>query len=63
MSSPTWRQRLLDGEPLLSSFIKTPAHAGIEIAGGAGLDAVVLDAEHAAFTGSSLDTALLACRA
>lgn len=63
MSSLTWRQRLLDGEPLLSSFIKTPAHAGIEIAGGAGLDAVVLDAEHAAFTGSSLDIALLACRA
>lgn len=63
MSTPTWRQRLLAGAPLLSSFIKTPAHACIEIAGLAGLDAVVLDAEHAGFTSSSLDIGLLACQA
>ncbi|ONH49856.1 2-keto-3-deoxy-L-rhamnonate aldolase RhmA [Pseudomonas cedrina] len=63
MSSLTLRQRLLAGERLLSSFIKTPAHASIEIAGIAGLDAVVLDAEHAGFSSTSLDIGLLACQA
>ena len=59
----TFTQRLRAGDTLLSSFIKTPAHAVVEIAGDVGLDAVVLDAEHAPFTPASLDTALLACRA
>lgn len=63
MSSPTLRERLQTGERLLSSFIKTPAHASIEIAGIAGLDAVVLDAEHAGFSNTSLDIGLLACQA
>ena len=55
--------RLRQREPLLSAFIKTPSHAVIEIAGDAGLDAVVLDAEHAPFDAAALDIALLACRA
>jgi 2-keto-3-deoxy-L-rhamnonate aldolase RhmA len=63
MIGPTLRQRLLAGERLLSSFIKSPAHASIEIAGIAGLDAVVLDAEHAGFSNTSLDIGLLACQA
>lgn len=62
MNAATFRQRLLAGDRLLSSFIKTPAHALIEIAGIAGLDAVVLDAEHAVFSSSSLDIGLLACQ-
>lgn len=63
MSPSTFARRLRDGQPLLTSFIKTPSHAVVEIAGDAGLDAVVLDAEHAPFDAGSLDTALLACRA
>ncbi|MCS3514482.1 HpcH/HpaI aldolase family protein [Pseudomonas grimontii] len=59
----TFATRLRQGEPLLSAFIKTPSHAVIEIAGDAGLDAVVLDAEHAPFDAAALDIALLACRA
>ncbi|MCU1733391.1 MULTISPECIES: HpcH/HpaI aldolase family protein [unclassified Pseudomonas] len=63
MSAVTFATRLRAGEPLLSSFIKTPSHAVVEIAGDAGLDAVVLDAEHAPFDQGSLDLGLLACRA
>ena len=59
----TFAQRLRQGQPLLSTFIKTPSHAVIEIAGDAGLDAVVLDAEHAPFGTAALDLCLLACRA
>ncbi|WP_437880439.1 HpcH/HpaI aldolase family protein [Pseudomonas sp. LRF_L74] len=59
----TFRERLLAAQPLFSSFIKTPAHQVIEIAGALGMDAVVLDAEHAAFGDVLLDASLLACRA
>ncbi len=58
-----FRQRLVTGERLLSSFIKTPHHSAVEIAGIAGFDAVVLDAEHAAFDATRMDISLLACRA
>lgn len=63
MNSPTFTQRLRAGDTLLTSFIKTPAHAVVEIAGDAGLDGVVLDTEHAPFDAASLDRTLLACRA
>ncbi|WP_186091276.1 HpcH/HpaI aldolase family protein [Burkholderia gladioli] len=63
MSALTFRQRLLDGALLASSFVKTNHYQQVELAGAAGLDAVVLDAEHAAFTAADLDACLLACRA
>lgn len=63
MNTAHFAARLRAGQPLLSSFIKTPSHAVVEIAGDAGLDAVVLDAEHAPFDQGSLDRGLLACRA
>jgi 2-keto-3-deoxy-L-rhamnonate aldolase RhmA len=56
-------ERLRAKEALLASFIKTPGVHGIEIAGLAGLDAVVIDAEHAPFSANALDLALLAARA
>lgn len=59
----SFASRLREGERLLSAFIKTPSHAVIEIAGDTGLDAVVLDAEHAPFDAAALDISLLACRA
>jgi len=59
----SFANRLRQGERLLSAFIKTPSHAVIEIAGDTGLDAVVLDAEHAPFDAAALDISLLACRA
>lgn len=63
MSRTDFAARLRGGEALVSTFIKTPSHAVIEIAGDCGLDAVVLDAEHAPFDQGSLDRGLLACRA
>jgi 2-keto-3-deoxy-L-rhamnonate aldolase RhmA len=63
VSTDSFRHRLLGGEPLVSSFVKTGHYQPVEIAGAAGLDAVVIDAEHAAFSLADLDACLLACRA
>jgi 2-keto-3-deoxy-L-rhamnonate aldolase RhmA len=63
MPEMTFRKRLATGAPLYASFVKTPHHSAIEIAGVAGLDAVVVDAEHAPFSAAALDTAVLAGRA
>ncbi|MFL9863136.1 aldolase/citrate lyase family protein [Paraburkholderia fungorum] len=63
MSAETFRSRLLAGSPLVSSFIKTGHYQPVEVAGAAGLDAVVIDAEHAAFSAAELDACLMACRA
>lgn len=63
MSRTGFASRLRAGQALISTFIKTPNHAVVEIAGDCGLDAVVLDAEHAPFDQGSLDRGLLACRA
>ncbi|HEY4296428.1 MAG TPA: aldolase/citrate lyase family protein [Paraburkholderia sp.] len=61
MSADTFRSRLYAGEPLVSSFIKTGHYQPVEVAGTAGLDAVVIDAEHAAFSAGDLDACLMAC--
>ncbi|WP_028225414.1 HpcH/HpaI aldolase family protein [Paraburkholderia ferrariae] len=63
MSTQTFRQRLRSGAPVVSSFIKTAHYQPVEVAGAAGLDAVVIDAEHAAFGSGDLDACLMACRA
>lgn len=63
MSGETFRSRLRAGAPLVSSFIKTGHYQPVEVAGAAGLDAVVIDAEHAAFSAAELDACLMACRA
>jgi 2-keto-3-deoxy-L-rhamnonate aldolase RhmA len=57
------RERLKTGQPLVGTFIKTPAHQNVEIAALAGLGFVVLDAEHAPFAANALDVCLLACAA
>jgi 2-keto-3-deoxy-L-rhamnonate aldolase RhmA len=59
----TLRERLKAPEPVFGTFIKTPTHHVIEIAGLAGLDFVALDAEHAPFSANALDVCLLACAA
>ncbi|MBB3005049.1 2-keto-3-deoxy-L-rhamnonate aldolase RhmA [Paraburkholderia tropica] len=63
MSALTFRQRLRSGAVIVSSFIKTGHYQPVEVAGAAGLDAVVIDAEHAAFGAGELDACLMACRA
>jgi 2-keto-3-deoxy-L-rhamnonate aldolase RhmA len=62
-STQSFRSRLRSGATLVSSFIKTGHYQPVEVAGAAGLDAVVIDAEHAAFSAGDLDACLMACRA
>jgi 2-keto-3-deoxy-L-rhamnonate aldolase RhmA len=47
---------------MVGTFLKTPCHQTVEVLGLAGLDFVVVDAEHAPFDRSDLDRALLAAR-
>lgn len=60
---PAFRQRLLAGELLVGTFVKTPHASVIEVLGHSPLDCVCLDTEHAPFDRAALDTALLAARA
>jgi 2-keto-3-deoxy-L-rhamnonate aldolase RhmA len=63
MNTSSLRQRLRARQPLFGTFFKTPSHQLMEVLGGAGLDFVVIDAEHAPFDRATLDTCLLAARA
>ncbi|WP_345817078.1 aldolase/citrate lyase family protein (plasmid) [Paraburkholderia sp. PREW-6R] len=59
----SFRARLLARETLVGTFVKTTSHQTVEVLGGASLDFVVLDAEHAPFSRDALDLALLAAKA
>lgn len=58
-----FHQRLRNSEFLFATFVKTTSHQTIEVLATTGLDAIVLDAEHAPFGVESLDICLLAARA
>ena len=58
-----FRQRLLAGELLAGTFVKSPSPAVCEALGLSELDLVCLDAEHAPFGRAELDACLLALRA
>ena len=62
-ASDSFRARLLAGELMLGTFIKTPTTHATEILGGVGFDFVVIDEEHAPFDRVTIDTVLLAARA
>ena len=57
-AAATFRARLLAGDTLAGTFVKTPAHDVLEVLMLSGLDFVVLDAEHAAFDRARLDACL-----
>lgn len=59
----TLTQRLHEGELLFATFVKTTSHQTVEVLAATGLDALVLDAEHAPFGPESLDRSLRAARA
>ena len=63
MKTNTFRDRLLAGERLLGSFLKTPTPHATEILGLVGFDFVVIDEEHAPFSRSATDMVLLGARA
>lgn len=56
----TFRRRLRAHEKLVGTFVKIPHHVSVEILATAGLDFIVLDAEHAPFSASVLDRCLMA---
>jgi staphyloferrin B biosynthesis citrate synthase len=58
-----FRQRLAGGDALLGTFIKSPGVHAIEVLGEAGMDFVVIDAEHAPWDRGTIDLAILAARA
>lgn len=59
----SFRNRFREGARLIGAFVKTPAHATIEILSATGLDYVVIDAEHAPFNPETVDRMLLAAQA
>lgn len=58
-----FRKRLLNREPLIGTFLKTPTTHAAEIIGALGYDFVMFDEEHAPWTRGALDMAFLAARA
>jgi 2-keto-3-deoxy-L-rhamnonate aldolase RhmA len=62
-NASTFRQRLLAGEKLVGTFLKTPTSHATEILGDIGFDFVVIDQEHGPFDRTTSDIALLAARA
>lgn len=63
IAADSFRRRLLARDPMLGTFIKTPAIHAVEIAGAAGLDFVVIDQEHAPFDRVTVDAMIMAGRA
>ncbi|MGR3484200.1 MAG: HpcH/HpaI aldolase family protein [Paracoccaceae bacterium] len=57
------KSRLADRQPLLGAFLKTPAPILVEVLGQAGLDFLVIDAEHGPFGRAQIDTLMIAGRA
>jgi len=58
----SFRARLLRGDVLVGSFLKTPTLHGAEILGGLGYDFLIVDEEHSPFDRQSTDAALFAAR-
>ncbi len=58
----SFRQRMLAGDRLVGTFLKTPTSHGAEIVAGIGYDFVVIDQEHAPFDRTTTDIALMAAR-
>ncbi len=62
-NAASFRARLLAGELLLGTFLKTPVSHPVEILGSVGFDFVVLDQEHAPFDRVTVDNLILAGQA
>lgn len=59
----TFRARLLEGEPLVGTFLKTPSPIAAEVLGMSALDVVAIDSEHAPFGRLESDLCIAAFRA
>lgn len=63
MTNGTLKQRMLRGDMLSGTFLKTPALQLVEILSLSGMDFVALDAEHSPFDRGSIDACLGIARA
>ena len=63
MAIADFRRRMMAGEPLIGTFVKTPDVAIIEVLAMSGLDWLCLDCEHAAIDRRSMDAPLAIARA
>ncbi|MEM6478292.1 MAG: aldolase/citrate lyase family protein [Pseudomonadota bacterium] len=63
MTIADFKNRMLSGEMLAGTFLKTPAYELIEVLAKSGLDFLCLDAEHAPFDRARLDMCLAMGRA
>jgi 2-keto-3-deoxy-L-rhamnonate aldolase RhmA len=63
MDDNGFRARMLRGDRLVGTFLKTPSHMMIEVLAMSGLDFVCLDAEHAPFGRAGMDACLAMARA
>ncbi|MEM9437935.1 MAG: aldolase/citrate lyase family protein [Pseudomonadota bacterium] len=63
MGIADFKSRMLAGEMLAGTFLKTPAYELIEVLAGSGLDFLCLDAEHAPFDRARMDMCLAIGRA
>ena len=59
----SFRQRLLNRDLLIGTWVKTPSPIVCEVLGKTGLDVLCLDAEHAPFERLELDACIAATRA
>ncbi len=55
MNLASFRRRLLRRDRLIGAFVKTPAISTVEILGGAGLDFIIIDQEHAPLDRAAID--------
>ena len=62
-AASSFRQRMLAGDKLVGTFLKTPTSHATEILGELGYDFVVIDQEHSPFDRTTTDIALMAARA
>ena len=63
MTDATLKSRMLGGENLSGTFLKTPALQLIEIFAKSGMDFIALDAEHSPFDRGTADACLGMARA
>ncbi len=63
MGFADFRERMLSGEMLAGTFVKTPSYEVIEVLARSGLDFVCLDGEHSPFDRGRMDACLAMARA
>ncbi|MCP3971093.1 MAG: aldolase [Rhodobacteraceae bacterium] len=63
MAQADFRRRMLAGELLAGTFLKTPSYEMVEVLEMSGLDFVCLDGEHAPFDRGRMDVCLAMARA